>query len=854
MREASEFERLVANLFRQAGAQSVEHDVLVAGLQIDVLVRFVWRGIPCRLAVECKKHGKPVGPSRVHQFGEKIGRLRLAHGVDLGAIVSERGFTHKARLAAKDLGTILLEPKDVLISAPLMDFEKGEFFLGSEIYAAIDALDGTYLDEPREHFLRLVASVSRARKYSPPTEYLHLQKQCRECLNLAGSLGPSYQAIAEILTGVLLHDAGDLLGAEKRFELANQIAIKHQMRPLVFEAQFWLARCATRWHKYDQALELLESVLSHASWEPALANLRVKAQYWNAKIHWLACQDGQCSLGSEHVKRLVRDSLLAASNLGLINYAEGARALLGEMELWEGNAEEAARLLLLSERRTPYPQDRAKLQQLVEKALHALAPEVAASIKKEIANEPSFRIDYRGLGKFVPLVQICEHALWRFARFPRDRILPFVLSVTHDWTEGIRILLDNDELLDYCMNSDQFQSAMNGRIRDTGAKKYHSLRAKLRAATGRPTSSDIKRRLEMCRRIFLTGALVGDTGKNGGVSLVPLSQEAASEIMEGRDGQFQLSPNGRFAFNFTSRKRKTLDDKTARVVRNAVASVAAGLLEHCSARGAFPMSVDILIGPERYQVLEVHYPSRGFEVLYAPFRNLTKGARFPLEIYAGQVAEFIRKMGITSILVAHLDELHDESRRPRTEFYGFEFSRLADELARRVRGIDMNVVDIWSMTSRSGGRVQYGGSAPGLVILDDVDPEMPISTAEPQILLPDERLVRFVSDRNLVKQHCMYLGIPTPKWQCIRRGSPVLTNRLREEVGRFVVLKDQYHLPSWHPSKRRSEFLDLEDARHVSRLMMRAQRTDVLIEELITDSLDPLGHCGELRIHLCVSG
>jgi len=97
------FERQVADLYRALGASKVEHDVLMAGHQIDVYVemagptRFLHR-----IAVEAKDWQSPVGIEVISKWERVVDGLRRAGQIDEGVIVSPVGFTRPAREAAAE--------------------------------------------------------------------------------------------------------------------------------------------------------------------------------------------------------------------------------------------------------------------------------------------------------------------------------------------------------------------------------------------------------------------------------------------------------------------------------------------------------------------------------------------------------------------------------------------------------------------------------------------------------------------------------------------------------------------------------------------------------------------------------
>ena len=97
-------ERQVADAYRAIGARKVEHDVELAGHQIDVYVELGTTADHSlhRIAVEAKDHAKPVGIKIVREFGDVVDSLRRLGEVDEGVIVSASGFSRQARNATKN--------------------------------------------------------------------------------------------------------------------------------------------------------------------------------------------------------------------------------------------------------------------------------------------------------------------------------------------------------------------------------------------------------------------------------------------------------------------------------------------------------------------------------------------------------------------------------------------------------------------------------------------------------------------------------------------------------------------------------------------------------------------------------
>ena len=109
-----QLERFVAESYRQMGAWKVEHNVDLAGNQVDVYAELATPGhLLHRIAVETKDWNSPVGIDIVNRFGIIINLLRSERLIDEGIIVSAMGFSRQARRAAKTYGIRLLDPADL---------------------------------------------------------------------------------------------------------------------------------------------------------------------------------------------------------------------------------------------------------------------------------------------------------------------------------------------------------------------------------------------------------------------------------------------------------------------------------------------------------------------------------------------------------------------------------------------------------------------------------------------------------------------------------------------------------------------------------------------------------------------
>lgn len=118
IKPGTELEQRVADAYRTMGARKVEHDVELAGNQIDVSVEMesADRGLH-RIAVEVKDWRRSVGIDVVNEFALVIESLRSAKLIHEGVIVSASGFSRQARNAAQTHGIRLLEPADLAAMA-----------------------------------------------------------------------------------------------------------------------------------------------------------------------------------------------------------------------------------------------------------------------------------------------------------------------------------------------------------------------------------------------------------------------------------------------------------------------------------------------------------------------------------------------------------------------------------------------------------------------------------------------------------------------------------------------------------------------------------------------------------------
>lgn len=134
-----ELERKVAASYRALGALQVQHDVALAGNQIDVYVEeLTASGVVIRTAIEVKDYSRPVGVDVVNSFAAIADLLKSRGLIDKAVIVSSAGFTRVARQAADTHGIKLLEIADLeqRIRGKQKEFEQAEREIDQERLAA----------------------------------------------------------------------------------------------------------------------------------------------------------------------------------------------------------------------------------------------------------------------------------------------------------------------------------------------------------------------------------------------------------------------------------------------------------------------------------------------------------------------------------------------------------------------------------------------------------------------------------------------------------------------------------------------------------------------------------------------
>jgi nucleoside 2-deoxyribosyltransferase len=141
-----DLERRVAAIFRSLGA-SAEHDVSLAGSQVDVVVREASAaGKTITTMIECKAYARPVGIEAIVALASISYLLKQRKLIDRAMIVSTNGFTRQARDSAKEHNIDLVELGDLeqKVAGARVQFEK-------EVESHIEDVKNTKAKTPRLH-------------------------------------------------------------------------------------------------------------------------------------------------------------------------------------------------------------------------------------------------------------------------------------------------------------------------------------------------------------------------------------------------------------------------------------------------------------------------------------------------------------------------------------------------------------------------------------------------------------------------------------------------------------------------------------------------------------------------------
>ena len=76
---------------------------------------------------------------------------------------------------------------------------------------------------------------------------------------------------------------------------------------------------------------------------------------------------------------------------------------------------------------------------------------------------------------------------------------------------------------------------------------------------------------------------------------------------------------------------------------------------------------------------------------------------------------------------------------------------------------------------------------------------------------------------------------------------------IKEQLGNWIILKTRMNTPWWSPLRKKPEVLFADDKLISRANYMLKENGDIILQKLITDSVDNQGHFGELRVYYMIA-
>nr|MBC8443268.1 NACHT domain-containing protein [PVC group bacterium] len=174
------FEEEVAQAYRRLGAR-VQHNIVVAGMQLDLMLVLREHAMEFRVAVECKDYSRNVPISEVRDFTSKCRILRSQGAIDKGVMVTRKGYTSQGKqLAEKEAISLLIVDDLTALTGDFVEY----LTRFVENYAEID---DTHRDD---RYIRLTTDADDGTHLGPVDDYLDqwLRRSGRQ-LTILGDYG-----------------------------------------------------------------------------------------------------------------------------------------------------------------------------------------------------------------------------------------------------------------------------------------------------------------------------------------------------------------------------------------------------------------------------------------------------------------------------------------------------------------------------------------------------------------------------------------------------------------------------------------------------------------------------------------
>jgi hypothetical protein len=473
---------------------------------------------------------------------------------------------------------------------------------------------------------------------------------------------------------------------------------------------------------------------------------------------------------------------------------------------------------------------------------------------------------------------VSDIAVWRYSHFPEKTFAALKNAVDDNpkWASTILDVLRTRDVSTFIRTLEGFQNDdfIQG-----------SISRLLKASDSKQFSITTLKRLDYITQLLLSSVFRNDTGKKGSLSLVPLSGSdlalpfdnvkviypernssnfhtilPISRIHNNEKNAARRSALGRalhetvvgnlYEFEICLKERLNLSNDTRNRITKNTEQIGRTLVEKSRLLSSdqkqviVAFCVDYFLREHDVEVLEVHCPPRGIGVMYSGFRPFFPESEFPVDTLAKTVKDLFKHAK-----GKNLERVLIVDSKPDSAFFGMDIEML--ETAFKDQGIQLiEIVDAFQFkqAAKESSPVIFG-HMPEMIYFTD----LPVSffqgiLSQRLMVVPAVEAMRLAYDRMLIREFEPH-GPKPPKGVAIRKeGASLDIEALRKQIGDWVVVKPIINEPWWFPSKKRTAFLCLGNMYHQKLLSKLVLAGDVVVEELVTDSLDSDGFFGELRV------
>jgi len=347
--------------------------------------------------------------------------------------------------------------------------------------------------------------------------------------------------------------------------------------------------------------------------------------------------------------------------------------------------------------------------------------------------------------------------------------------------------------------------------------------------------SDVNRQLYYVSQILISTVLKNDTGLRGGISPVILPSPPSSgsrkegctfdtisipssvKYIDANKDCFDVNSlvdyrttpddyvipfdDSAGKLNLSDDNITTMDTISRNIIQNFIRKNAELISVDC-----FPFAIDFFIRQDSILPFETHFPGRGLGVHFLPFLLFSKQREIFRDYFNGLFYEIKNKYGCNVKL--------EIGSCGQTSFHVLDRSFI-------------NLIN-------NNFAVLDSNNCPQVIKRIDLDvnddyKKFPIRTIPEW----DYSINQIILDKNITFDD---------------------VSGIREKIGTWAIIKSSLNIPWWSKHRKKPEAC-LVDKKFVKRVNSLLQEyPSVIVQELITDSVDKNGHFGELRFYYMVMG